>query len=136
MNATRTIRLLAVALVAATGLLAWIGLGGCSGPAGAAQAASAADAESHPPVDFDVSCKECHAETTPVVHEKWNEGRHGQVNVGCFVCHEDGVEDFRRVAPAESCRGCHDAQYESFVQSGQESCFVCHDGHTLTFHTR
>ncbi|MFQ5583187.1 MAG: hypothetical protein ACE5GL_01975 [Calditrichia bacterium] len=48
----------------------------------------------HEDVDFSISCVECHEQETPEQVEEWEKGMHGQVNVGCFVCHGDGEVEF------------------------------------------
>lgn len=134
MRIHESVRVLALVALGLTGLVACAHIGGASS-VGQVAPAHAESSVTHPDVDFDVNCRECHAETTPDVYARWHEGRHGQVNVSCFACHGDGIEKFRLVAAPETCRGCHDAQYQSFVESDHESCFTCHDGHTLTFHS-
>lgn len=90
--------------------------------------------EKHPDVDFSVSCLECHQETTPEIAAEWENGRHGLVNVGCFVCHGDGEVEFYAKPTSLNCIGCHSANDVDFSKSEATSCFSCHDGHDLKFH--
>ncbi len=91
--------------------------------------------ETHPEVDFSLSCIECHSTETPDQVEEWSAGMHGQVNVNCFVCHGDGIEEFYPSPTTERCVSCH-SRYEVNFSAEKEasSCFSCHDGHTLKFH--
>lgn len=97
--------------------------------------AAAQEAEKHLEVDFSLSCLECHTEETPEVVKEWSAGMHGQVNVGCFVCHGDGDVEFYPRPGVTRCIGCHSGYGVDFSQhAGIESCFTCHNGHTLKFH--
>jgi len=88
----------------------------------------------HPDVDWTLGCAECHAEETPEIFKQWSESRHGQVNFGCYICHGDGIEEFSAKGNDDKCSGCHAEQEISFEKSKMESCFDCHNGHTLKFH--
>ena len=91
--------------------------------------------EKHIDVDYDLSCKECHAEETPEIVQDWEAGKHGLVNVGCFVCHGDGEVEFYAKPGVARCIGCHSAYETDFEKTaGISSCFTCHTGHTLKFH--
>lgn len=129
----RTVRIALLVIVAALGFLLVIGLGDRD-TAGVVSTALADAPAEHPDVEFDVSCNDCHAEETPEVYAAWESGVHGDVNIKCFICHGDGTETFTLKPPVETCRGCHDTAFPAFEASGQESCFSCHDHHTLQFH--
>jgi uncharacterized CHY-type Zn-finger protein len=89
----------------------------------------------HLDVDFDISCYECHKEMTPEVAASWYEGMHGQVNVGCFVCHGDGDVTFHPQPTVERCEGCHSLYIANNEKhAGETSCFDCHNGHNLKYH--
>jgi hypothetical protein len=90
--------------------------------------------DKHPEVDWTLGCAECHEETTPEIFEQWSQSRHGDVGFGCYICHGDGTEEFYSKGNDERCSGCHAEQEVSFENSGMESCFDCHNGHTLKFH--
>lgn len=90
--------------------------------------------EKHPEVDFSTSCLECHQSATAEVVAKWEAGKHGQVNVGCFVCHGDGEVEFYRKPQGERCIGCHSQQEVDFTALPVKNCFGCHSGHDLKFH--
>ena len=108
------------------------------GPATGAEPAPtvlpAAIAEEHPDVEWSVSCLECHEEETPVAVRDWYEGMHGQVNVGCYVCHGDGEVEFHPQPTTERCVGCHGGKEAACATAGITSCFECHGGHSLKFH--
>ncbi|OQY26322.1 MAG: hypothetical protein B6244_13940 [Candidatus Cloacimonetes bacterium 4572_55] len=85
--------------------------------------------------DFgNLSCKECHADMTPDIVDEWDKGMHGQVNIGCFVCHGDGEVEFYPQPTTERCIGCHSSYEASYEKLEVSSCFSCHQGHTLEFH--
>ena len=130
---SKTVRIAMLVIVAALGFLLVNGLDGAK-QAGVVSTALADSHAEHPDVEFDVSCATCHAEETPEAYAAWESGVHGDVNIGCFICHGDGTETFTLKPDVETCRGCHDSAFASFEASGQESCFACHDGHTLKFH--
>ncbi|MDZ7291557.1 MAG: hypothetical protein ONB44_22220 [candidate division KSB1 bacterium] len=88
----------------------------------------------HPEVDFSISCLECHRDATPEVVVKWESGKHGQVNVGCFVCHGDGEVEFYNKPQGERCISCHSPQEVDFTKLPVKTCFGCHNGHDLKFH--
>ena len=90
--------------------------------------------EKHPDVDWSISCNECHAEMTPEVFKAWENSSHGQVNFGCYICHGDGQEEFHAKGQDDGCQGCHAQQLVDFEKVKAESCFDCHDGHSLKFH--
>lgn len=91
--------------------------------------------ESHPDVDFSMGCVECHTSMTPAVVTTWDASLHGQANVKCYVCHGDAREEFYPAGNDERCSGCHSAKAVDFVSLPETSCFDCHNGHTLKFHT-
>ncbi|GEM_PF-3590811 len=96
----------------------------------------AQEPEKHEEADFSVGCVECHQEETPEEVQDWSMGMHGQVNVGCFVCHGDGEEEFYSEPTGEQCISCHSGYFREVANSGEEfTCFTCHDGHTLKFHS-
>lgn len=88
----------------------------------------------HTEVDFTISCKECHSETTPDVYEAWKSSKHGLMNFGCYMCHGDGQEEFSPKPGSGTCVGCHSPQDTDFSKLSVKNCFDCHDGHTLKFH--
>ena len=91
--------------------------------------------QKHSDEDFSMSCFECHAEVTPEITEEWTAGKHGQLNVGCFICHGDGQEEFWAKPTGEQCATCHAGHNVDFSQmAGIENCFTCHGGHDLKFH--
>lgn len=90
--------------------------------------------DEHPDEDFSVSCLECHSVETPEVAKAWTEGMHGLVNVGCFICHGDGQEEFFVSPSSDLCMGCHSSYEVKFEKSDISSCFTCHNGHSLKFH--
>ena len=88
----------------------------------------------HPSVDWSIGCVECHEQETPAVTRDWFEGKHGQVNVGCFVCHGDGEVEFAAKPKGARCISCHSPQEVNFAKLPVKNCFFCHAGHTLKFH--
>lgn len=89
----------------------------------------------HPSVDLeDESCLDCHRRMTRIAVRSWEEGPHGEVNVGCYVCHGDGVEEFFLQPPSDICLSCHTNQAVDFERVPHDGCFDCHGGHTLTYH--
>ncbi len=99
-----------------------------------ASAQPASASAKHPQVDFSQSCYECHLNASPEIVAKWETGKHGQVNVGCFVCHGDGEEEFFAKPQGERCIGCHSAKEVNFAALPVKNCFGCHGGHDLKFH--
>jgi hypothetical protein len=92
------------------------------------------ETEKHPEVDFTISCKECHKETSPEIYEDWAGSGHGKMNFGCYMCHGDGEEEFYVKPASDNCISCHSAQDVDFSQSKFNNCFDCHQGHSLKFH--
>lgn len=90
--------------------------------------------QKHPEADFSISCLECHQEVTPEITTEWNEGKHGQVHIGCFICHGDGEVEFFAKPNDMSCASCHSAKEVDFTQVEATTCFSCHGGHGLKFH--
>jgi len=90
----------------------------------------------HPEVDFGRSCTECHLEVTPEVVEAWKGSKHGLMNFGCYMCHGDGTEYFEAAPSTVRCASCHGKEEIDFRVTRFESCFDCHDGHTLGFHRK
>jgi len=133
MTDMRTVRIAVLVVIAALGLLIVQGLGDTE-TAGVISIALADSPAEHPDVEFDVSCNDCHVEATPEAYAAWESSLHGEVNIKCFICHGDGTETFTMKPPVETCRGCHDKAFAAFEASGQESCFSCHNAHTLKFH--
>jgi uncharacterized CHY-type Zn-finger protein len=100
----------------------------------AQQAQAEAVPQKHADVDFSVSCLECHQETTPEPVAEWSAGMHGQVNVGCFICHGDGEAEFYAKPADDGCVTCHSAKEVDFSRLEATSCFSCHGGHSLKLH--
>jgi len=96
---------------------------------------TAQETATHPPVDFSMGCVECHTTMTPAVVRTWEGSLHGEANVKCYVCHGDGQQEFHAAGDATGCTGCHSDQSVDFVSRPENSCFDCHNGHTLAFHT-
>jgi hypothetical protein len=92
-------------------------------------------AEKHPEVDFTISCKECHKEANPTIYNEWAASGHGKMNFGCYMCHGDGIEEFSAKPASDHCISCHSDQEVDFSQAQWNSCFDCHQGHTLKFHS-
>lgn len=90
--------------------------------------------EKHPEVDFTLSCLDCHRDMTPDITSEWEKGMHGQVNVGCFICHGDGEVKFYAKPGDDTCMTCHSAQETDFSNLEVSNCFSCHNGHNLKFH--
>jgi hypothetical protein len=90
--------------------------------------------DKHPPVDWSVSCVDCHTSQTPKAVEEWSASKHGVVGVGCFICHGDGEVEFYRKPSGAQCVACHSAQEVNFAKLPVKTCFGCHAGHTLKFH--
>jgi len=88
----------------------------------------------HEDVDWMISCKECHLEDTPEVVNEWEAGMHGVANVGCFVCHGDGEDEFYPEPTSDACISCHDEVATGQAAASVSSCFTCHSGHSLKFH--
>lgn len=93
-----------------------------------------AQQERHPKVDFSIGCAECHAEDTPAVVDAWKSSAHGEQNVGCFVCHGDGEVEFTVRPRTEVCYSCHAEAEADLDRMPAQSCFGCHNGHSLKFH--
>ncbi|HHL72486.1 MAG TPA: hypothetical protein ENJ29_08250 [Bacteroidetes bacterium] len=97
--------------------------------------AAVSEDEKHLDVDFTISCLECHTEETPEVVADWSAGTHGKVNVGCFVCHGDGEDEYYASPGTDACLSCHDSLATEVAEAQtDETCFTCHDGHKLKFH--
>ncbi len=90
--------------------------------------------QKHMKVDFSQSCTECHTEMTPDVVAVWQESRHGETSVKCYVCHGDGEVEFSANGDDERCSGCHGDKVVDFAKAPGDRCFDCHDGHSLKFH--
>jgi hypothetical protein len=90
--------------------------------------------QQHMEVDFSQSCTECHTQMTPNVVAVWQESKHGQTNVKCYVCHGDGEVEFYPAGDDARCSGCHSGQEVNFAEAPANSCFDCHGGHSLRFH--
>jgi len=88
----------------------------------------------HTKVDWNQSCEECHQTKTPKVVSKWKFSKHGDANVGCFICHGDGEEEFYSKPKSDRCITCHSSQDVDFKRIKVTSCFFCHVGHSLKFH--
>jgi hypothetical protein len=88
----------------------------------------------HPEVDFTISCKDCHKEESPDIYNQWAASGHGKMNFGCYMCHGDGIEEFYVEPGSDGCISCHSDQEVDFSQAQWNSCFDCHQGHTLKFH--
>ncbi len=100
----------------------------------ASAVSQAEESEKHPPVEFSVSCVECHEKSTPEVVNAWDSGKHGLTDIGCFICHGDGEVEFYSEPTDEKCVACHSKQESSFDEVEATSCFSCHSGHNLKFH--
>lgn len=98
------------------------------------QEMSQQESQQHIEVDFSQSCTECHTQMTPDIVETWQGSAHGQTNVKCYVCHGDGEVEFYPDGTDERCTGCHSNREVDFSDAPVESCFDCHNGHSLTFH--
>lgn len=92
------------------------------------------EGEKHPDVDWTLGCQECHSEMTPDIYKDWELSKHGDVNFGCYICHGDGQEAFYPQGSDERCGGCHAGQLVEFEKTKFNSCYDCHNGHTLKFH--
>jgi hypothetical protein len=92
--------------------------------------------EKHPDVDFTMSCRDCHKETTPDIYKQWAGSGHGKMNFGCYLCHGDGEETFHVKPATDNCMSCHSDQDVDFSAGKFDSCFDCHNGHSLTFHNQ
>ncbi|KAA3661403.1 MAG: hypothetical protein DWQ10_04585 [Calditrichaeota bacterium] len=88
----------------------------------------------HTDVDFTQSCLDCHKSETPDVVAEWESGMHGEVNIGCYICHGDGQEEYYPEPNAETCVSCHSGYVPVYPGTGVKDCFGCHDYHTLRFH--
>lgn len=93
--------------------------------------------QQHPIVEGfnDRSCVDCHMEVTPEITEAWKSSKHGMMNFGCYMCHGDGIEAFKPQPTGEMCMGCHSGKQTDMVKIKARSCFDCHSGHTLKFHS-
>lgn len=100
-----------------------------------AKTAKVVENQKHPEVEFTVSCLECHQDMTPEIAEEWSEGTHGQLNVGCYVCHGDGDIEFAAKPDDTACISCHSSKEVDFTQVEATSCFSCHSGHGLKLHS-
>lgn len=86
--------------------------------------------DQHPAAPGDQECVECHAEQAEV----WLSGKHGLMNVKCVVCHGDPETNFVGQPAMVKCRGCHSDQVQDVEKkrsSNEQSCFLCHDNHTV-----
>ncbi|MBL1211817.1 MAG: hypothetical protein HND52_00550 [Ignavibacteriae bacterium] len=90
--------------------------------------------EKHPDVDWSIGCQDCHAEETPDIYKAWENSSHGMVNFGCYICHGDGEVTFYSQGSDATCGGCHAGQLVEFEKTKFNSCYDCHNGHTLKFH--
>lgn len=103
----------------------------------------------HVEVDPETTCRDCHREVTPEVHEAWLAGPHGVNNVLCFTCHGSTGDDFRLRPEPERCAGCHPGQVGTLSGPEMEAlegsppgqkpwrrldCFACHPPHRLNPH--
>lgn len=88
------------------------------------------DKETHPEVDFSISCMECHQEETPDAYNAWKESSHGKMNFGCYMCHGDGVEEFAASPEVNRCEACHTGHEECLTKNA-DACYDCHDGHSM-----
>jgi len=87
----------------------------------------------HIEVDFTISCVECHSDTSPEVVQAWREGKHGEYDHGCQICHGLSAGDFNARPRNSICRRCHQ-QRIPVSRTSARSCFDCHEGHSLKFH--
>lgn len=123
-----------LALTCATLTLAAAGWALPAAGSGAEESPPPQEQPRHEEVDWSMSCVECHRDFTPESTAEWEKGKHGQVNVGCFICHGDGVESFAPKPDNTSCATCHDDKFAASESSVANDCFSCHGGHTLRFH--
>lgn len=136
----KPLRICSLAAFAPAALLVAVTLGIVAPGAGGEETTPQAGPAEAPPVHMEVpaeeTCTGCHQDVTPEVYEAWYAGRHGLMNVKCFVCHGSTGEDFRRQPPVERCQGCHAAQVESMAGSWMagKSCLSCHPPHLLSPH--
>ena len=87
-------------------------------------------ADKHPATPTDQECVECHAEQGEV----WLSGKHGLMNVKCVVCHGDPESNFVSQPTMVRCRGYHGDQVQDVELRravSEQSCFLCHDNHTV-----
>ncbi|GEM_PF-801154 len=92
----------------------------------------------HPEVEVGTAnqCQECHADTDEDIVAEWFAGKHGKLNVMCFVCHGSTGDDFVVTPTMNRCVGCHADKVETMelpFASGKD-CFSCHPSHALSSH--
>ena len=133
MKALRVTALLGVLLAGALGCAAVAAQPGAA-DGQPARADQVAEQERHPRVDFSIGCAECHEEQTPAAVEAWQASAHGEQSVRCFVCHGDGEVEFTVSPKTETCYSCHSEKEADTARMPAQSCFSCHDGHSLKFH--
>jgi len=65
------------------------------------------------------SCVDCHRDMSPKLVGDWEKSRHGEVGVGCSVCHgsdHTSADDVKEVAlpTPETCAQCHSQQVKQY----------------------
>jgi hypothetical protein len=90
-------------------------------------------ADTHPKVDFDVPCQECHTRRSPSVVTAWESSKHAPM-VSCAICHGDGEVEFYKKPPVETCNTCHAGKQVKRRGAANNGCAGCHDGHSLKYH--
>lgn len=90
--------------------------------------AFAQDAES--PVYTTEDCLECHAFVSADIISSWQNQNHGRNDVGCPVCHNNHVQDFRPSPTVAVCMECHDVEAAhpgGFTPEDEAArCMECH----------
>jgi hypothetical protein len=101
--------------------------------AASGQQSSANTPVTHPQIDAQQKCGECHDAEV----KQWDQSRHATGGVLCLVCHGAVNDNFIPKPALQRCRGCHAAIVESMMTTKSKSpklnvCFTCHQPHTLT----
>lgn len=78
----------------------------------------------------DRECSECHVSEA----QKWEEGKHGLMNVKCVVCHGSTDKNFEAAPGIIRCRGCHYdkvADVQKRLPPKIRQCSLCHALHSV-----
>jgi hypothetical protein len=64
-------------------------------------------------------CVDCHKKVTPNIVSDWQLSKHGQIGIGCSICHGNEHKSAEDVAKAkiplpETCATCHKTRFEQF----------------------